>query len=214
MAVTTVATAIPAQSPDDLSVWPATTVRGPHGDPTVSGVELLDVAEQFGTPVYVLDETDVRERCRAYRSAFPGADVLYAAKAFLCRAMVHWVHEEGLGLDVCSAGELELAVIAGLPPERIVFHGHAQRDARPEDLRAALRHGVGRIVVDSTSEIARCRTTCGPGTSSPCPWRARTTCRWRPPTTSWDGRPSSPWRTGGRGSWCAASRPRTSGAAT
>ncbi|MFB6677448.1 diaminopimelate decarboxylase [Streptomyces sp. NPDC056390] len=152
MAVTTVATAIPAQSPDDLSVWPATTVRGPHGDPTVSGVELPDVAEQFGTPVHVLDETDVRERCRAYRSAFPGADVLYAAKAFLCRAMVHWVHEEGLGLDVCSAGELELAVIAGLPPERIVFHGNAKS---PEDLRAALRHRVGRIVVDSTSEIAR-----------------------------------------------------------
>ncbi|MFE4248859.1 diaminopimelate decarboxylase [Streptomyces sp. NPDC056910] len=152
MAATTVATAIPAQSPDDLSVWPATTVRGPHGDPTVSGVELPDVAEQFGTPVYVLDETDVRERCRAYRSAFPGADVLYAAKAFLCRAMVHWVHEEGLGLDVCSAGELELAVIAGLPPERIVFHGNARS---PEDLRAALRHGVGRIVVDSTSETAR-----------------------------------------------------------
>ncbi|RFC75840.1 diaminopimelate decarboxylase [Streptomyces sp. AcE210] len=152
MAVTTVATAVPAQSPDDLSVWPATTVRGPHGDPTVSGVELPDVARQFGTPVHVLDETDVRERCRAYRSAFPGADVLYAAKAFLCRAMVHWVHEEGLGLDVCSAGELELAVIAGLPPERIVFHGNAKS---PEDLRAALRHGVGRIVVDSTSEIAR-----------------------------------------------------------
>ncbi|MGX1671777.1 diaminopimelate decarboxylase [Streptomyces sp. NPDC055400] len=152
MAVTTVAAAIPAQSPDDLSVWPATTVRGPHGDPTVSGVELVDVAEQFGTPVHVLDETDVRARCRAYRSAFPGADVLYAAKAFLCRAMVHWVHEEGLGLDVCSAGELELAVIAGLPPERIVFHGDAKS---PDDLRAALRHGVGRIVVDSTSEIAR-----------------------------------------------------------
>ncbi|MET7923440.1 diaminopimelate decarboxylase [Streptomyces sp. NPDC005349] len=152
MAVTTLATAIPAQSPDDLSLWPAATVRGPHGDPTVSGVELPAVAAEFGTPVYVLDETDVRERCRAYRSAFPGADVLYAAKAFLCRAMVHWVHEEGLGLDVCSAGELELAVIAGLPPERIVFHGNAKS---PEDLRAALRHGVGRIVVDSTSEMAR-----------------------------------------------------------
>ncbi|GAA1219565.1 MULTISPECIES: diaminopimelate decarboxylase [Streptomyces] len=152
MAVTTVATAIPAQSPDDLSVWPATTARGPHGDPTVSGVELPDVAEQFGTPVYVLDEMDVRERCRTYRSAFPGADVLYAAKAFLCRAMVHWVHEEGLGLDVCSAGDLELAVIAGLPPERIVFHGNAKS---PEDLCAALRHGVGRIVVDSTSGTAR-----------------------------------------------------------
>lgn len=95
---------------------------------------------------------DVRERCRTYRSAFPGADVLYAAKAFLCRAMVHWVHEEGLGLDVCSAGDLELAVIAGLPPERIVFHGNAKS---PEDLCAALRHGVGRIVVDSTSGTAR-----------------------------------------------------------
>ncbi|MGH4027414.1 diaminopimelate decarboxylase [Actinomycetota bacterium Odt1-20B] len=154
MAVTTIATAHLPEDPsgDDLAVWPASTTPGEQGLPTVGGVELHEVAERFGTPVYVLDEAEVRERCRTYRAAFPDADVLYAAKAFLCRAMVRWVHEEGLGLDVCSAGELELAVVAGLPPERIVFHGNAKS---PEDLRAALRLGVGRIVVDSTCEISR-----------------------------------------------------------
>ncbi|AEW92789.1 MULTISPECIES: diaminopimelate decarboxylase [Streptomycetaceae] len=143
----------PARSPSrELSVWPASARTAPHGDVTVAGVALTEIAERFGTPVYVLDEAEVRRRCRAYRAAFPDTDVLYAAKAFLCRAMAHWVREEGLGLDVCSAGELELAVTAGFPPERMVLHGNAKS---PEDLRAALRLGVGRIVVDSTGEIAR-----------------------------------------------------------
>lgn len=102
--------------------------------------------------MYVLDEQEVRDRCRAYRTAFPEADVVYAAKAFLCRAVAHWVMEEGLGLDVCSAGELELAVTTGFPPEEIVMHGNAKS---PEDLSTALRLGVGRIVMDSVSEIAR-----------------------------------------------------------
>ncbi|WP_369215822.1 diaminopimelate decarboxylase, partial [Streptomyces flavofungini] len=110
--------------------------------------------------VYLLDEGDVRARCRAYREAFGDADVLYAAKAFLCRAMTHWVREEGLGLDVCSAGELELAVTAGFPADRIVLHGNAKS---PDDLRAALRLGVGRIVIDSASEIARLAAAVPPG---------------------------------------------------
>jgi DNA-binding transcriptional MerR regulator len=79
-------------------------------------VSLAEAADRFGTPLYVLDEHEVRERCRTYRAAFPDADVVYAAKAFLCRAVAHWVQEEGLGLDVCSAGELELAVTTGFPP--------------------------------------------------------------------------------------------------
>ncbi|WP_141726703.1 diaminopimelate decarboxylase, partial [Actinacidiphila rubida] len=103
-------------------------------------------------PVYVVDEAEVRERCRTYLRAFPNADVVYAAKAFLCRAMAHWVQEEGLGLDVCSAGELELAVTTGFPPDRIVLHGNAKS---PEDLDAALRLRVGRIVIDSSSEVPR-----------------------------------------------------------
>ncbi|WP_336115782.1 diaminopimelate decarboxylase [Streptomyces sp. PTD9-10] len=134
------------------SVWPASATESRPGDLAVGGVTLAEIADRFGTPVYVLDEGEVRERCRTYRQAFPEAEVLYAAKAFLCRAMVRWTDEEGLGLDVCSAGELELAVTAGFPPERIVLHGNAKS---PRDLELALRLGVGRIVIDSPAEIAR-----------------------------------------------------------
>ncbi|MFJ3759027.1 diaminopimelate decarboxylase [Streptomyces sp. NPDC090080] len=147
-------------TPADLSVWPASTTEHRPGDLAVGGVPLAEVADRFGTPVYVLDEDEVRERCRTYRDAFPDAEVLYAAKAFLCRAMVHWTAEEGLGLDVCSAGELELAVTTGFPPERIVLHGNAKS---PRDLETALRLGVGRIVIDSPSEIARLAAAVGPG---------------------------------------------------
>jgi diaminopimelate decarboxylase len=148
---------LPGTEAEALSVWPASTRPAstrpaPNGDVSVGGVSLAETADRFGTPVYVLDEHEVRSRCRAYRAAFPDADVIYAAKAFLCRAVAHWVEEEGLGLDVCSAGELELAVTTGFPPERIVLHGNAKS---PDDLHAALRLGVGRIVIDSTSEIAR-----------------------------------------------------------
>ncbi|GAB2821834.1 diaminopimelate decarboxylase [Streptomyces daliensis] len=146
-------------SHDSLDVWPASTTRLPAGDLSVGGVPLTAVAERFGTPAYVLDEAEVRARCRAYRHAFPDAEVLYAAKAFLCRAMAHWVREEGLGLDVCSAGELELVVSAGFPPDRIVLHGNAKS---PYDLEAALRLGVGRIVIDSAAEIARLAAAVGP----------------------------------------------------
>ncbi|MFE0257081.1 diaminopimelate decarboxylase [Streptomyces sp. NPDC059010] len=144
---------------DALSVWPASAVESREGELTVGGVPLAEVADRFGTPVYVIDEDEVRERCRTYRHVFPDAEVLYAAKAFLCRAMVHWVAEEGLGLDVCSAGELELAVTTGFPPERIVLHGNAKS---PRDLETALRLGVGRVVIDSPSEIARLAAAVGP----------------------------------------------------
>jgi len=135
-----------------LSVWPASARLASRGDVAVGGVSLVEAAERFGTPVYLLDEGEVRDRCRSYVRAFPDTDVVYAAKAFLCRALLHWVREEGLGLDVCSAGELELAVTNGFPPERIVMHGNAKS---PDDLSAALRLGAGRIVIDSAWEIAR-----------------------------------------------------------
>ncbi|MFI1004120.1 diaminopimelate decarboxylase [Streptomyces galbus] len=144
---------------DDLTVWPATTTETRPGDTAVGGVPLAELADRFGTPVYVLDEAEVRDRCRTYRDAFPDAEVLYAAKAFLCRAMIHWMDQEGLGLDVCSAGELELAVTAGFPADRIVLHGNAKS---PRDLETALRLGVGRIVIDSPAEIARLAAAVGP----------------------------------------------------
>ncbi|CAM5682860.1 diaminopimelate decarboxylase [Streptomyces californicus] len=146
-------------APDDLSVWPASTARLPHGHLSVGGVSLAETADRFDTPAYVVDEDEIRTRCRTYRAAFPAADVLYAAKAFLCRAIVRWIDEEGLGLDVCSAGELDLAHAAGFPPERMVLHGNAKS---PRDLATALRLGVGRIVVDSPSEIARIAALTGP----------------------------------------------------
>ncbi|MFG2617210.1 diaminopimelate decarboxylase [Streptomyces sp. NPDC048507] len=142
----------PATAADGLGVWPSSARPAPGGDVTVAGVSLAEAADRFGTPLYVLDEGEVRDRCRAYRAAFPDADVVYAAKAFLCRAVSRWIEEEGLGLDVCSAGELGLATTAGFPAARIVLHGNAKS---PDDLSTALRLGVGRIVLDSAPEIAR-----------------------------------------------------------
>ncbi len=133
-------------------VWPATARERPDGDVSVGGVRLTEVARRFGTPAHVLDEEDVRRRCRAFRRAFPDGEVAYAGKAFLCRAMARWIAEEGLSLDVCSAGELAVARAARFPGERMLMHGNAKT---PEDLRAALDHGVDRIVVDSFHEIAR-----------------------------------------------------------
>ncbi|MEU9093528.1 diaminopimelate decarboxylase [Streptomyces sp. NPDC048428] len=143
---------VPPANAAGLSVWPASARLTARGDVAVGGVSLVEAAERFGTPVYLLDEGEVRERCRTYLRAFPDTDVVYAAKAFLCRALLRWVREEGLGLDVCSAGELEFAVTNGFPPARIVLHGNAKS---PDDLSAALRLGVGRIVIDSAWEIAR-----------------------------------------------------------
>ncbi|MBP2706196.1 diaminopimelate decarboxylase [Microbispora sp. RL4-1S] len=143
------------------SPWPATARFGDDGRMTVGGVDLLEIATRFGTPAYVMDETDVRLRCRDYRAALPGAEIAYAAKAFLCRAMAVWVRSEGLGLDVCSAGELAVARAAGFPAGRIIMHGNAKT---PAELRAAVDEGVGRIVIDNLAEINRLAALVPPGT--------------------------------------------------
>jgi len=115
-------------------------------------VRLTALAGRYGTPAYVLDELDVRQRCRTYAAALSGAEVAYAGKAFLCRAMARWVAEEGLSLDVCSAGEIAVARSASFPASRITLHGNAKS---PGDLLAAVDYGIGRIVIDSAAEIAR-----------------------------------------------------------
>ncbi|MCU7820743.1 diaminopimelate decarboxylase [Kitasatospora sp. DSM 101779] len=140
----------PADSPPLGSPWPASARPGPDGELLIGGVGLAEAADRFGTPLYVLDEAEVRRRARAWRSALPHTEVHYAAKAFLCSAMADWIAEEGLSLDVCSAGELRLAAAAGFPAQRILLHGNAKS---PEELRLARRLRVGRIVVDSLSEI-------------------------------------------------------------
>ncbi|MDI6409306.1 MULTISPECIES: diaminopimelate decarboxylase [Streptomyces] len=137
----------------DPRVWAQTVERTAEGALSVGGVDVRRLAEEFGTPAYVMDENDFRARCRAWREAFgPDADVFYAGKAFLSRAVVRWLHEEGLNLDVCSGGELATALAAGMPPERIALHGN---NKSMEEITRAVEAGVGRIVVDSFQEIAR-----------------------------------------------------------
>jgi diaminopimelate decarboxylase len=136
----------------DSAVWPVTAEATDHGDILIGGVRLSETAQRYGTPLHLIDEADVRQRCRDFRTAFPIGQIAYAAKAFMCRAMARWIAEEGLYLDVCSAGELAVARAAHFPAERILMHGNAKT---PEDLKAATSYGVDRIVVDTASEIAR-----------------------------------------------------------
>ncbi|MFF1834765.1 diaminopimelate decarboxylase [Streptomyces sp. NPDC058231] len=137
----------------DEKVWARTVSRDDDGVVTVGGIEVTRLAEEFGTPAYFLDESDFRARCRAWADAFGrDADVFYAGKAFLSRAVVRWLQEEGLNLDVCSGGELTTALDAGMPAERIAFHGNNKTVA---EIERAVAAGVGRIVLDSFQEIAR-----------------------------------------------------------
>lgn len=137
----------------DEKVWSRTVGRNDDGVVSVGGIEVTRLAEEFGTPAYFLDEEDFRQRCRAWAHAFgPDADVFYAGKAFLSKAVVKWLREEGLNLDVCSGGELATALAAGMPAERIAFHGN---NKSVSEITRAVEAGVGRIVLDSFQEIAR-----------------------------------------------------------
>ncbi len=135
----------------DPAIWPASAERV-DGALRLGGVDVRELAREHGTPAYVLDEADFRARCRAWRAAFDGADVYYAAKAFLSTAVARWVDEEGLSLDVCTGGELAVALRAGFPPERLLFHGNNKSVV---ELERAVHAGVGRVVVDSAHELAR-----------------------------------------------------------
>jgi diaminopimelate decarboxylase len=140
----------------DSGIWPVTTHSDENGQLCVGGVPLADIADEFDTPTYVIDETDFRQRCRRYRRAFrgsisPGVKVVYAGKSLLTTGVARWASEEGLGVDVCSAGELAVALAGGVEPDRIVMHGNAKSS---DELREAARVGVGRIVLDSSIDIA------------------------------------------------------------
>ena len=146
------------QSPADVlmlapNVWPRSTVRGEDGVVTIAGVPLTDIAAEFGTPVFVIDEDDFRARCREIAEAFGGGDnVHYAAKAFLCSEVARWVAEEGLSLDVATGGELAVALHADFPPERITLHGN---NKSVDELTTAVKAGIGHVVLDSMIEIER-----------------------------------------------------------
>ena len=146
------------------ALWARSVRRSDEGALTVAGLDVRVLASEFGTPAYVIDEDDFRCRAREFKDVFAdvfgdlcgGADVYYAGKAFLCTAVARWIHEDGLHLDVCSGGELAVAIRAGLPGALIGVHGNNKSVA---EIEAALRCGVGRIVVDSFEEIQRVAAT-------------------------------------------------------
>ena len=136
--------------PSDL--LPDNSTVGSEGQLLIGGVDLADVAAEHGTPLFVYDEDHLRARCREAVEAFGDGNVVYATKAFLCMAMARLAHEEGLLLDVATGGELHVALAAGVPADRLVFHGN---NKSVDELRMAVVTGVGLIVVDSVDELDR-----------------------------------------------------------
>src|SRR5213082_1738167 len=140
-------------------VYPLGSRLNERGRLEVGGCDTIELARQFGTPAYVVAEDDLRARAQAFVAAGRDAGhddfhVVFASKAFPCSAVLGLFAAEGLWCDVASAGELHLALRAGFQPERIVLHGNAKSEA---ELRMALRHRVGLIVLDNFDEIERLR---------------------------------------------------------
>ncbi|MDX1892980.1 diaminopimelate decarboxylase [Mycolicibacterium sp. 050158] len=135
------------------NVWPRNAVRGADGEVSVAGVPVTQLAAEYGTPLFVIDEDDFRSRCRDIAAAFGGGEhVRYAAKAFLCSEIARWIDQEGLSLDVASGGELAVALNANFPPQRIALHGNNKSIA---ELEMAVKAGVEHVVLDSLTEVDR-----------------------------------------------------------
>lgn len=137
------------------SLWPITAELQPNGHLAIGGCDLPALAQEFGTPLYMLDEATFRAQCRAYRDTlarhYPGEhQVHYAGKALLNTSVAQLAHSEGLGLDVVSGGELFVALRAGVPPAHIHLHGNAKPRA---ELEQALDAGIGKIMIDSLDEL-------------------------------------------------------------
>ncbi len=145
-------------TPDELdelhpAVWPRGAERDTDGVVRLGGVDVRELAAEYGTPLFVMDEADFRSRCAEHAAAFGDpALVHYASKAFLSVRIAQWVAEEGLSLDVCSGGELAIALRADFPPERITLHGNNKSVV---ELTDAVTAGVGAVVLDSFHEIVR-----------------------------------------------------------
>ncbi|WOH17290.1 diaminopimelate decarboxylase [Paenarthrobacter sp. GOM3] len=151
--------------PEDLNalqspMWAAGVEKNDAGEVTIDGLAVSALKEQFGTPLFVMSESDFRSRARAFKDAFDeafadicgGVDVYYAGKSFLCTAVATWVAEEGLRLDTCSGGELAVAARAGIEGPNLGLHGNNKSDA---EINRALDMSLGRIVVDSLDELER-----------------------------------------------------------
>ena len=148
----------------DLRLLPKTSQVSSNGALSIGGVSVDSLAQEFGTPLFVYDETHLRTTCREAVSSFGRDNVIYATKAFLCTAMAKLAHEEGLLLDVATGGELFVALHAGVPANRCVFHGNNKSS---DELRTAMNLGVRHIVVDSFDEIDRIEALHADGVSAP-----------------------------------------------
>ncbi len=145
------------------SVWPSTAARV-DGVLQLAGIPVTEAVAEYGSPLFLLDERHFRQAARAYAQAYAGADVYYAAKAFLSGRIARWADEEGLRIDVCTMGELEVALRAGVSGDRLLFHGNNKSE---QELRRALDVGVGRIVADSFDEIGRLSRLAAAGRGPP-----------------------------------------------
>lgn len=130
---------------------PDNSVVDDEGRLSIAGCDLIDLASEYGTPLFVYDEAHLRSRCREAVTAFPDG-VAYATKAFLCTAMARLAYEEGMNLDVATGGELHVALAADVPADRLIFHGN---NKSTRELAMAVEAGVGVIVIDSLAEIDR-----------------------------------------------------------
>ncbi len=139
------------------------TARMVDGRLHIGGCDVIQVAERFGTPVFIYDEEHLRSRCREAVDAF-GDGVAYASKAFLCRAMAKVAHEAGMDIDVATGGEMHIALAAGVPGGRLVFHGNNKSS---DELAMAIDSGISRIVVDSFDEMDRIEELIGAGRPAP-----------------------------------------------
>ncbi len=137
-----------------LSLFPVTKEIDSSGHLRIGGCDTIQLAEKYGTPLYVFDEVTLRSKCREFQTEFtkhyPNTLVIYASKAFLSRALALIFKEEGLGLDVVSGGELNVARSVGFPKEKVYFHGN---NKTLDELKLALGWGVGRVVVDNLYEL-------------------------------------------------------------
>lgn len=127
---------------------------------TLGGMDVIELAGRYGTPVFVYDEQQLIDRCTEAVAAFPGG-VAYASKAFLCTAMARLAHDHGMDIDVSTGGELYVALAAGVPASSLLLHGNNKSEA---EIRMALESGVDRFVVDSSDEIDRIEALAPAGT--------------------------------------------------
>ena len=141
----------PSPDPVDFNLLPDNAAVGTDGALTIGGCSVSELAAEFGTPLFIYDEDHLRARVREAVSAF-GPGVAYASKAFLCTAMAKLVHEEGMDLDVSTAGEFHVATAAGVPARHLIFHGN---NKSLDELRTVVSAGVNRIIIDSFDEMDR-----------------------------------------------------------